>query len=63
MILERAIDMIKQAQSIIGKRAILVECSNNPKVMKFYIDNGFKHIGHNDDNNLEQMIYKLNKVY
>ena len=61
MILERAINMIKQAQSIIGKRAVLVECSDNPKVMKFYTDNGFKHIGHNDENNLEQMIHKLNR--
>lgn len=62
MILDRAIDMIRQAQNIIGKRAILVECSNNPNVMSFYLNNGFKHIGKNDDNKLEQMVYKLEKI-
>lgn len=61
MVLDRAIDMIRKAQSIVGKRIVLVECSNSPKIIDFYMKNGFVHIGRNDENNLEQMILKLEK--
>lgn len=61
MVLDRAIDMIRKAQSIVGKRIVLIECSNSPKIMDFYMKNGFVHIGRNDENNLEQMILKLEK--
>jgi hypothetical protein len=40
-ILQIAIDLISEVHEIIGGRAVLVECNDNPELRKYYTNNGF----------------------
>jgi hypothetical protein len=56
-----ACDKVKEAQDIIGGRAVFLECEDVPKLTDFYIDNGFvpfgrRAPGEGDDGDLIQMI-------
>ena len=41
-LLYHAFSVIRSAESIIGGRCILIECHNDPKLIKFYEDNNFE---------------------
>jgi hypothetical protein len=60
-LLEIACKKVKEAQDIIGGRAVFLECEDVPKLTDFYIDNGFVSFGRRapgegDDGDLIQMI-------
>ncbi|MDR0986651.1 MAG: N-acetyltransferase [Ruminococcus sp.] len=60
-LLEIACKKVKEAQDIIGGRAVFLECEDVPKLTNFYIDNGFVSFGRRapgegDDGDLIQMI-------
>jgi hypothetical protein len=63
-LLEIACKKISEAQHIIGGRAVYLECEDRPKLIDFYIDNGFVRFGSRapgvgDDGDLIQMIRYL----
>lgn len=43
-VVENALAMILKAQHAVGGRIVLVECFDNDKLIKFYIENGFEII-------------------
>ncbi|MGL4913566.1 MAG: hypothetical protein ACRC3Y_14175 [Romboutsia sp.] len=43
-VIENALAMILKAQHAVGGRIVLVECFDNEKLIKFYIENGFEII-------------------
>jgi subtilase family serine protease len=60
-LLEIACEKVREAQDIIGGRAVYLECEAVPKLTGFYIDNGFvafgsRAPGEGDDGDLIQMI-------
>lgn len=44
-LLELALSQVKYIQSLIGGRAIYLECDNNPKLLNFYQSNGYTIFG------------------
>ena len=41
-LIEQAFSFIHSAETLVGGRSVLIECHDNPKLIKFYNDNGFK---------------------
>lgn len=62
-LLNKALESLRQVQKIIGKRVVLVEAVDNPKVLKFYTDNNFEKIDEiitkQTNEKLHQMILKI----
>lgn len=56
IILSYAIRIIRQSYEQIGGKIALVECNDNPKVIKFYLNNGFIFL---QKDNLVQLILHL----
>lgn len=56
-ILETAFIHIKEAQGLVGGRVAILECEDNPKLIKLYEDNGFKLLDTEDidENGLKTM--------
>ncbi len=44
-LIDYAISVIRSAEALVGGRYVLVECHDNPKLLKFYTDNGFTTFG------------------
>lgn len=44
-LLRLACEKVKEAQEIISGRFVFLECADNPKLRKFYEDNGFRYFG------------------
>lgn len=58
-IIEYALSVIFRAQELIGGRIVFVECQDNPKIVNFYIRNGFKVFRQDPDDGLIQMVRLL----
>lgn len=43
-LIEQAISVIRSAEKLVGGRCVLIECHDNPKLVRFYNDNGFKEL-------------------
>jgi hypothetical protein len=56
LILDVALDQIKQVQANVGGRFVLVECEHVPKLISFYENNGFKYLQDNPNGNLAQLL-------
>ncbi|MBD5128668.1 MAG: hypothetical protein HDT43_01900 [Ruminococcaceae bacterium] len=41
-LIDCAISIIRSAETLVGGRYVLIECHDNPKLLKFYEDNDFK---------------------
>ncbi|MCM1276150.1 MAG: hypothetical protein NC299_12440 [Lachnospiraceae bacterium] len=41
-LINSAISVIRSAETFVGGRYVLIECRDNPKLLKFYADNDFK---------------------
>lgn len=41
-LIDCAISIIRSAEALVGGRYVLIECRNNPKLLKFYIDGRFE---------------------
>jgi len=52
-----AIDMIKDANLLVGCRLVRVDCEDG--LIDYYTDLGFRKIKKNDDEDLNQMAYIL----
>lgn len=60
-LVECAISIIDESIKSVGGRIALIECKNNPKLLKFYNENSFSEISQIPDgkNEMVQMIRKL----
>ena len=58
-ILEHAIDVIEEANLLVGCRLVRVDCVD--KLICYYEDKGFRFIRKNADGDLNQMAYVLKK--
>ena len=61
LLLDYADSIIKSAISAVGGRYILVECQNNPKLIKFYEENGYSEFIRNTSGN-KTMVQMLKKT-
>jgi len=59
VILEYAISSICKAQEYVGGRIVFIECQDNPKLIDFYSNNGFKKFRKDPNDGLIQMIRLL----
>ena len=48
-ILDYAFEIIRSSSNLIPCRCVLVECSDDPKVQKVYLNYGFSYFQHDDD--------------
>ena len=60
-LLNFAYDIIAIAVDAVGGRNILVECRNNKKLLKFYLNNGFEKISEVPDEN-QSMIQMIRRI-
>lgn len=60
MLLDKALSYIRAAQEIAAGRVVAVDCKPEPKLHEFYLRSGFKFLGHNVENNLDQFVLKMN---
>jgi hypothetical protein len=60
-LLEYAFSVIGKAQEIVGGRVAFIECQDKPKLIDFYVRNGFKYFRKDPDDGLVQMIRLLDK--
>ena len=60
-IIQAAIATIRKFYRELGGRLIAVDCKPVPALHKFYEKNGFLMIGHNEENDLDQFVYFLNR--
>lgn len=51
--------VIKECQHMVGGGIVFLECENNPKLIKFYQDNGFVEFNVSTKNNLVQMAQRI----
>ena len=60
-LLNFAYNLIGEAVKLVGGRNILVECRNNEKLIKFYLDNGFDKVSEVSDEN-QSMIQMIRRI-
>ena len=62
-LIEDAHRFIMTAANIVGGRYIMIECRDNPQLVKFYEENGFCEFAQIDDKGIKmkQMLCKLQK--
>ena len=60
-IIQAAISVIRNIQRSLGGRLIAVDCKPIKALHDFYERNQFIMIGHNEDNDLDQFVYFLNR--
>ena len=59
-LINQALAIIRMAQEHVGGRVVVADCKSELKLKQFYLDNGFKFLGHNNRNDLDQFVFKLN---
>lgn len=60
-LLETALSVIANAKNAVGGRFAMIECHNEPNLLRFYEENGFQHIMNEPDGDIPmvQMIRRL----
>jgi len=55
-IMEYAFSVIYRVQELIGGRVVFVECQDKPKLVDFYVSNGFKVFRQDPEDRLLQLV-------
>lgn len=58
-----AFSVIKRLYKETGGRIVAIDCRPIEKLRRFYSDNGFVQIGHNESTGLDQFVFMLNNSY
>lgn len=59
ILLDNAMSLIYEAQSIVGGRLVYLDCKNEPKLIKMYEEYGFEYFGTSKETNLRQYYLKI----
>ena len=62
-LLEHAFSIIMRSHISIGGRLVAIDCKPIPQLHRFYKNNGFVQIGHNQATGLDQFVFMLNNKY